>query len=249
MRSAVGIFGVVCGLIAIGLVGRYGFKSTDIEADAWIVAFLFGAIAAGGSVRTRRRRSAVAHQSAGVHRRRHRECRGSAAQSVELAGRHCRQGRHGDHGAHYEEPLDPRRRNRVEAFDRSQNGDASVRSDRRWMQFRPPGEQRMRQRLPRSASVAAEIPGNAVGSVVTRRMRRRPRPRPWPTRRQPRRQPTERPSWRPMLRSSARSWPSSDPSSSSTCKARQSPSCSGCRTRKRITRPRPSNSALPSSSS
>jgi hypothetical protein len=48
MRSAVGIFGVVCGLIAIGLVGRYGFKSTDIEADAWIVAFLFGAIAAGG---------------------------------------------------------------------------------------------------------------------------------------------------------------------------------------------------------
>ena len=48
MRSAVGIFGVVCGLIAIGLVGRYGFKSTDIEADAWIMAFLFGAIAAGG---------------------------------------------------------------------------------------------------------------------------------------------------------------------------------------------------------
>jgi hypothetical protein len=48
MRSAVGIFGVVCALIAIGLVGRYGFKSTDIEADAWIMAFLFGAIAAGG---------------------------------------------------------------------------------------------------------------------------------------------------------------------------------------------------------
>ena len=48
MRSAVGIFGVVCGLIVIGLVGRYGFKSTDIEADAWIMAFLFGAIAAGG---------------------------------------------------------------------------------------------------------------------------------------------------------------------------------------------------------
>jgi hypothetical protein len=48
MRSTVGIFGVVCGLIVIGLVGRYGFKSTDIEADAWIMAFLFGAIAAGG---------------------------------------------------------------------------------------------------------------------------------------------------------------------------------------------------------
>ena len=38
----------MCGLIVIGLVGRYGFKSTDIEADAWIMAFLFGAIAAGG---------------------------------------------------------------------------------------------------------------------------------------------------------------------------------------------------------
>jgi hypothetical protein len=48
MRSAVGIFGVACGLIVIGLVGRYGFKSTDIEADAWIMGFLFGAIAAGG---------------------------------------------------------------------------------------------------------------------------------------------------------------------------------------------------------
>jgi hypothetical protein len=48
MRSAVGIFGILCGLIAIGLVGRYGFKSTDVEADAWIVAFLFGAIATGG---------------------------------------------------------------------------------------------------------------------------------------------------------------------------------------------------------
>src|SRR5262245_6449118 len=48
MRSAVGIFGLICGVIVIGLVGRYGFKSTDNETDAWIVAFLFGAIATGG---------------------------------------------------------------------------------------------------------------------------------------------------------------------------------------------------------
>src|SRR5262245_61889204 len=48
MRSAVGIFGLICGVIVIGLVGRYGFRSTDVEADAWIVAFLFGAIATGG---------------------------------------------------------------------------------------------------------------------------------------------------------------------------------------------------------
>jgi hypothetical protein len=48
MRSAIGVFGLICGVIVIGLVGRYGFKSTDVEADAWIVAFLFGAIATGG---------------------------------------------------------------------------------------------------------------------------------------------------------------------------------------------------------
>ncbi len=48
MRNAVGVFGLLCGLIVIGLVGRYGYRSTDIEADAWIMAFLFSAIAAGG---------------------------------------------------------------------------------------------------------------------------------------------------------------------------------------------------------
>jgi hypothetical protein len=48
MRVLVGIFGSICGLIVIGLVSRYGFKSTDVEADAWIMAFLFGVIAAGG---------------------------------------------------------------------------------------------------------------------------------------------------------------------------------------------------------
>ena len=48
MRDVVGIFGLMCGLVVIGLVGRYGYKTTDNEADAWIMAFLFGAIAAGG---------------------------------------------------------------------------------------------------------------------------------------------------------------------------------------------------------
>jgi hypothetical protein len=48
MRSAVGIFGAICGLIVIALVGRYGYMSTDVEADAYIVAFVFGAVAAGG---------------------------------------------------------------------------------------------------------------------------------------------------------------------------------------------------------
>ena len=48
MRRCVGVFGLICGLIVIGLVGRYGYKTTEIEADAWIMAFLFAAIAAGG---------------------------------------------------------------------------------------------------------------------------------------------------------------------------------------------------------
>jgi hypothetical protein len=48
MRNLVGIFGSACGLVVIGLVSRYGYKSTDVEADAWIMAFLFGVIAAGG---------------------------------------------------------------------------------------------------------------------------------------------------------------------------------------------------------
>ena len=48
MRNAVGIFGLFCGLIVIGLVGRYGYKTTETEADALIMAFLFAAIAAGG---------------------------------------------------------------------------------------------------------------------------------------------------------------------------------------------------------
>src|SRR5262249_32590235 len=48
MRCAVGIFGLVCGLIVVVLVGRYGFKTTDVEFDAWVMAFLFSVIASFG---------------------------------------------------------------------------------------------------------------------------------------------------------------------------------------------------------
>ncbi len=48
MRNALAIFGLICGGIVIGLVGRYGYKTTDDPSDALIVAFLFGAIACGG---------------------------------------------------------------------------------------------------------------------------------------------------------------------------------------------------------
>lgn len=45
MRNAVGIFGLACGAIVVALVARYGYKTTDVETDAWIMAFFFGAIA------------------------------------------------------------------------------------------------------------------------------------------------------------------------------------------------------------
>ena len=48
MRSCVGIFGLVCGLVVIGLVARYGYKTTEETTDAIIMAFMFGAISAGG---------------------------------------------------------------------------------------------------------------------------------------------------------------------------------------------------------
>lgn len=48
MRSIVGIFGGLCGLVAIALVARYGFRTADTTLDGAISAFLFGAIAAGG---------------------------------------------------------------------------------------------------------------------------------------------------------------------------------------------------------
>lgn len=48
MRSCVGIFGLLCGLIVIGLVARYGYKTTEGAIDAYIAAFIYGAVTAGG---------------------------------------------------------------------------------------------------------------------------------------------------------------------------------------------------------
>ena len=48
MRNAVGIFGLVCGLIVIWAVGNYGYSSADDPSAKWNMAFLFGVIAAGG---------------------------------------------------------------------------------------------------------------------------------------------------------------------------------------------------------
>lgn len=48
MRSAIGAFGVVAGIIVIALVGRYGFATSDTRLDGAIAAFFFGVIAVGG---------------------------------------------------------------------------------------------------------------------------------------------------------------------------------------------------------
>ena len=48
MRKLVGLFGAVCGLVAVALVARYGYTTADTEIDGVITAFLFGTIAAGG---------------------------------------------------------------------------------------------------------------------------------------------------------------------------------------------------------
>jgi hypothetical protein len=48
MRSAVGIFGAVSGVIVVALVGRYGFVTSDTALDGAIAAFFFGVIAVGG---------------------------------------------------------------------------------------------------------------------------------------------------------------------------------------------------------
>jgi hypothetical protein len=48
MRSAVGLFGIVCGAVVIWTVGNYGYASADDPAARWNIAFLFAVIAAGG---------------------------------------------------------------------------------------------------------------------------------------------------------------------------------------------------------
>jgi hypothetical protein len=48
MRSAVGIFGLICGALVVWTVAGYGYASTDDPAAKLNIAFLFGVIAAGG---------------------------------------------------------------------------------------------------------------------------------------------------------------------------------------------------------
>lgn len=48
LRNAVGLFGVICGLIVVATVGLYGYSTADSEAARWNMAFLYGAIATGG---------------------------------------------------------------------------------------------------------------------------------------------------------------------------------------------------------
>jgi hypothetical protein len=48
MREAVGIFGLVAGVIVVTLVARYGFVTSDTALDGAIVAFFFAVIAIGG---------------------------------------------------------------------------------------------------------------------------------------------------------------------------------------------------------
>jgi hypothetical protein len=48
MRNSVGLFGLACGLIVISLVARYGYKTTEDELDAYIAAFIYGSVTAGG---------------------------------------------------------------------------------------------------------------------------------------------------------------------------------------------------------
>lgn len=45
MRSFFGLLGVVLALVVVVMVGRYGYKTTDREFDAWTTAVLFGGIA------------------------------------------------------------------------------------------------------------------------------------------------------------------------------------------------------------
>ena len=48
MRILLGAFWLICGSIVIALVGYYGHSTTDDPVAAWIVAFMYAAIATGG---------------------------------------------------------------------------------------------------------------------------------------------------------------------------------------------------------
>ncbi len=48
MRIIVGLFGIICGAVVVGIVARYGYKTAASDIDGMITATLFGIIAAGG---------------------------------------------------------------------------------------------------------------------------------------------------------------------------------------------------------
>ena len=62
MRVLLGAFWLLCGTIVILLVGYYGHSTTDDPIAAWIVAFMYGTIATGGTFRACRSHSRLAHQ-------------------------------------------------------------------------------------------------------------------------------------------------------------------------------------------
>jgi len=41
MRSAVGLFGILCGAVVIWTVANYGYASADDPSARWNIAFLF----------------------------------------------------------------------------------------------------------------------------------------------------------------------------------------------------------------
>lgn len=48
MRTGAGLFGLLCGLVIILINARYGYRTTDEQADAYMVGFFYGAIAFAG---------------------------------------------------------------------------------------------------------------------------------------------------------------------------------------------------------
>ena len=48
MRHGVGLFGLVCSEIIIFIAARYGYKTSDSDADGWVWAFIYGGITAAG---------------------------------------------------------------------------------------------------------------------------------------------------------------------------------------------------------
>ena len=60
MRNLVGLFGIVCGSIAVVILPRVGYVSADTKIEGLIPAFLFGAVAVRQAWRPWCRGSALA---------------------------------------------------------------------------------------------------------------------------------------------------------------------------------------------